>query len=487
MPTIPPSTTTMANRSLARRLVLAVPILALALVLVGATASSAHSGDQSYLYVDVTETSLGGRVELPFGDLEEVLGLDLGGSDQEILAELQANRTAIAAYLEEHLVFGTDGSSWPIIFGQLELFESEEVEESLDYAVIGYSAALDAEVPRTFDVRFDPFLEEIDGRDHLMLIENDWRAGVFDNGNEVLLTFDADRPTQTADLGEASALKNLWSSVELGVQHIETGPDHILFVLVLLLPSVLIWRAGSWNPVDGFGAALWRILKIVTMFTVAHSITFTLAGLELLPLPSPRIVESIIALSIAAAAIHNIRPLAANQEWLISFVFGLFHGMGFASLVSGLDVSRSTQLISLLGRNIGIEIGQAVVVLVLFPALYLLRRLVVYRPLFVGLSVVLALIAFGWAIERSLEVDLGVDGLVDPVFVYPRIFVFVAVFTALAAGLFLQQRGTGALLATAAASTAGDGSTSTNGSHPDPDGPDTDDPTADDAKETVAP
>ncbi len=431
-----------------RRLMVAMPILGLLFVLFGATPSSAHSGDQSYLYVDVTESSLGGKVELPYGDLEEVLGLDLEGSDEEILAELEASQPVIADYLADHMSFGADGATWALTFGGLELFESEEPEDSLDYAVIEYSVDPGQDVPRVFDVTFDPFLDEIDGRDHLMLIQNDWKAGVFDNGFETLLTFDGGNRTQVADLGDASQLNNLWSSIKLGIQHIETGPDHILFVLVLLLPSVLAWGATGWAPVDSFGAALWRILKIVTMFTVAHSITFSLAGLGVLPLPSPRIVESIIALSIAAAALHNIRPLVANREWLISFVFGLFHGMGFASLVSELDVSRGTQMVSLLGRNIGIEIGQAVVVLVLFPALFLLRRLVAYRPLFVGMSIAMSLIAIGWAIERAFEVDLSVDSLVDPIFVYPRIFVFVALFTAVAAALYTQQKNAGRLLPT---------------------------------------
>ena len=428
----------------------ALPVVALLMVMAWAGPSAAHSDQQSYLYLDVTDRSLGGRVEVPWVDLREVLGLELEGDGDALLAELEANRDRIGDYLAANMGFGPDGVAWPISFGDIYLFESDEPEFDLDYAVLDFTVAAEQPVPRVFDVRFEPFLDEVDGRNHLMLIANDWEAGVIDNGFETLLAFDAGNRVQEADLGDTSVLDNLWSSIKLGIQHIETGPDHILFVLVLLLPSVLVWQAGRWLAVDDFGAALWRILKIVTMFTIAHSITFTLAGLEFLPLPSPRIVESIIALSIAAAAIHNIRPLAANQEWLISFVFGLFHGMGFASLVSGLDVSRSTQLISLLGRNIGIEIGQAIVVLVLFPALFLLRRLFVYRPLFIGFSIALAAIAVGWAIERSLEVDLGVDTLVDPVFVYPRIFLLVLVATAATALLFLQQRDQGRLLPTAA-------------------------------------
>ncbi len=444
------------------RLLTLVPALAVLAVLAMAGPSSAHSGEQSYLYLDVTQSSLGGRVEVPFGDLEEVLGIDLDGSREEALATLEANESAIEAYLADHLALGpgADASGdWAVTFGGIELFESEEPEDSLDYAVLEFSVAATDPVPRTFDLRFDPFVDEIDGRDHLLLIANDWEAGVIDNGFDTLLAFDAGNRVQEVDLGDTSVLQNLWSSIKLGINHIETGPDHILFVLVLLLPSVLVWQRGRWLPVDNFGAALWRITKIVTMFTVAHSITFTLAGLGFLPLPGPRIVESIIALSIAAAAIHNLRPLAANREWLISFVFGLFHGMGFASLVSGLDVPRSTQLISLLGRNIGIEIGQVVVVLVLFPALFLLRRLFVYRPLFIVGSILLAIVAVGWAIERSLEVDLGVDSLVDPIFVYPRIFILVLLATLAAGFLYRNQQAAGRLLPTASRADAGDGAT----------------------------
>ncbi|MDH3306420.1 MAG: HupE/UreJ family protein [Acidimicrobiia bacterium] len=121
-------------------------------------------------------------------------------------------------------------------------------------------------------------------------------------------------------------------------------------------------------------------MKIATFFTLAHSITFTLAGMGWLPTPPAKLVEATIAISIAAAALHTLRPLLPNREWTLSFVFGLFHGMGFASLVSDLDVSRSSQLISLLRRNVGIEIGQVVVILLFFPGLFLLRRTPFYQP-----------------------------------------------------------------------------------------------------------
>ena len=421
------------------------------LVLVVATLSTlspagAHSGVQSYLYLDVTSTTVGGRLEAPIRDLNEVFDLGLEGEDEEMLSILAENQGTLTAYLDEHIDVGANGQQWPLVFGDAELFFSDAAEDDDNYVVFPFTAEVSVNpVPRELEVRFDPFVDEISGRDGLLLIGNDWQNGVIDNGSDWLTGFDAETRTQTIDLGDPSWFRNLTSSVKLGVDHIRTGPDHILFVLVLLLPSVLVFTR-RWEPAPSFGSSLWRVLKIVTMFTVAHSITFSLAGLEILPLPSPRIVESIIALSIAAAALHNIRPLAANKEWIISFAFGLFHGMGFASLVSGLDVDRSTQLVSLLGRNIGIEIGQAIVVIVLFPALFFLRRTRYYLPFLTAASIALAIAALGWVIERSLEVELGVSNVIDPIFSFPAVIIWVVAATVISYMLMTREAATGDLL-----------------------------------------
>ncbi len=440
---------------------LAAYVLVAALVIsgpmgLGASPAAAHSGNQTYVYMDVTDTSLSGRIEAPIPDMAVALGLDEVGGNQ---AFVDANQEAIVDYLTEHIVVRIDGQEWPIDIGEVSVFFSDAPELDDNYLVAPFTVTVASDegtVPRAFEMEFDPFVEEIPGRDALLLIANDWRAGVIDNGFDTLTTFGADNRTQTVDLGESSWWKNFVASIELGVNHIRTGPDHVLFVLVLLLPAVLVFNR-KWWPTDGFVASLWRILKIVTMFTIAHSITFTLAGLGLLPLPPSKLVEFIIALSIAAAALHNIRPLFPNKEWLLSFVFGLFHGMGFASLVEGLDVPRSVQLVSLLGRNVGIEIGQAVVVVLLFPLLYLLRRTRIYQPIFVVLSVLMAVISLAWMWERLFETELGINNLIDPIFESFGVLVaVVAVLTVLAAVFQKREGDAGRLLPMMADATDGD-------------------------------
>ncbi len=459
-------TQSVATRNGVRSAIKAVAATLMAMVVILMTTAgpaAAHTGLNTILYVDVSRSAVSGRIEAPIPDLAAVLDIALDDAEdagESVLPELEARQDEIHAYFDEHFTVGADGETWPLAFGDVELFFPEEdaIEESDNYLVIPFeadvTAATGSEVPRQFDIDFDPFVDEMGDRYSEVLIANDWAAGVYDNGWDVLQTLNADTRSTNVDLGEPDWFNNFLSSGKLGLNHIQTGPDHVLFVLVLLLPSVLVFAGSSWAPTAGFLSSLWRVLKIVTMFTIAHSITFTLAGLGVLPLPSSKIVESIIALSIAAAAIHNIRPIFPNREWLLAFAFGLFHGMGFASLVEGLDVSRGTQLVSLFGRNVGIEVGQAIVVLLLFPGLFLLRRTRFYRPFFVVVSILMAIISLAWMIERIGEVDLGVNGILEPIFAWPELLIFAAVFTALTAAAFAFERYNNNLLAVAGESDA---------------------------------
>ena len=122
--------------------------------------------------------------------------------------------------------------------------------------------------------------------------------------------------------------------------------------------------------------------------------------------------------------------------------------MGFATLVEGLDVSRSTQLVSLLGRNIGIEIGQLAVIVVCFPALYFLRRTRFYQPFLKISAAFLSFIAIGWMIERLAEIELGMNNIVDPLVVLPRALIVIAVLTAVAYGIFKREEEAGRLIPT---------------------------------------
>lgn len=200
-----------------------------------------------------------------------------------------------------------------------------------------------------------------------------------------------------------------------GIWHILIGLDHILFLVALILPAVLIRKDGEWEPVDSFRKALYTIVGIVTFFTLAHSVTLSLAALDVIRLPS-RLVESVIAGSIAVAAWANLVPKLRIREAAIAFGFGLFHGFGFASVLSDIGLGREHLVLSLLGFNIGVELGQIVIICALFPVLFLLRRHRIYAWILRYGSLVLIALALLWVVERVFDVNVPIMGFVRSVF-----------------------------------------------------------------------
>ncbi len=188
-----------------------------------------------------------------------------------------------------------------------------------------------------------------------------------------------------------------------GIWHIWIGFDHILFLLTLLLPAVLIYRKAHWRPVKELRPAMIDILKVVTAFTVSHSITLALGILDIVNLP-PRLVESVIAISVLITAVNNLRPIFPGSRWQLAFGFGLIHGFGFASVLGELGLPVEALVSSLAGFNLGVEVGQLAIVILVFPVTALLRHSKFYRHwIFNGGSVAAALLASIWLYERVFD------------------------------------------------------------------------------------
>jgi hypothetical protein len=190
------------------------------------------------------------------------------------------------------------------------------------------------------------------------------------------------------------------------VRHIALGTDHLLFLLSLLLPAVLRRSGGRWEPERALRAAGAGVLRVVTAFTLAHSLTLSLAALGVLRLPS-RLVETAIAASVVLAAANNLWPCVGGRRWLAAFGFGLVHGLGFASVLAGLGLPRTALVASLLAFNLGVELGQLAFVAALWPIVWRLRRWPGYpRVVLAGGSVAIALLASLWLVERGVGVAL---------------------------------------------------------------------------------
>ena len=366
-----------------------------ALALVFATGAQAHKPSDSYLAIDIARDGLTGQWDIALRDLDFALGLDADGNGEITWGEVRARHTDIAAYAAARLVVTADDQPCTLAVGE------QLVDSHTDgaYSVLPLTFTCEAKQPQRLALAYTLFAD-------------------LDPQHRGLLKLTARGATRTAVLGAAPApvvfelgAIDRWSAftdyLREGVWHIWIGIDHILFLLSLLLPSVLLWSAAArWQPVGRARDALWDVLRIVTAFTVAHSITLTLAVLGVISLPS-RLVESVIALSVVIAALNNLRPLVTRRLWTVAFGFGLVHGFGFASVLADLGLPREALALALVGFNLGVEVGQIAIVLVFLPLAFALRRTLFYRRwVMVGGSLVIAARAATWFVERAFAIKL---------------------------------------------------------------------------------
>jgi hypothetical protein len=208
------------------------------------------------------------------------------------------------------------------------------------------------------------------------------------------------------------AVLGLASLFHLGIRHIAEGTDHLLFLLVLLLPAPLLAANHRWSAVATVRASLGHILGIVTAFTLGHSVTLALAAFGLVHVPAHP-VEVLIAVSILVSAVHALRPIFPGREAAIAAFFGLIHGLAFASTLSGHGLGRWERLAGILSFNLGIETMQLAVVAAILPSLLLLSRTRAYPVFRIAGSLVAAVAAAGWIVERLFNLTSFVDPLVN--------------------------------------------------------------------------
>jgi hypothetical protein len=365
-----------------------------ALVLLGLPAW-AHKPSDSYLTL---RAEAGGdiavRWDIALRDLDLLLDLDRDGNAELTWGEVRQRSADIHALAVKRLSLATGGSAcgWDQP-GPLQLDRHSDGS----YAVLTLTARCPA-LTQAVNLRYS-LLFEVDPT-HRGLVQ--WQApGATAVQARV---FAADTAQQSLPLTAASAVDTLRQYLVDGTWHIWIGFDHILFLLSLLLPSVVRRHEGRWQAVEELRPALIDVLRVVTAFTVAHSITLSLAALQVVSLPS-RWVESVIAASVALAALNNLRGSVTHRRWLVAFVFGLVHGFGFASVLADLGLPQGALALALVGFNVGVELGQLAIVAAFLPVAYLLRRTVLYRRgVLLGGSAAIALLATRWFVQRAFNV-----------------------------------------------------------------------------------
>ncbi len=212
--------------------------------------------------------------------------------------------------------------------------------------------------------------------------------------------FSPGQPHQRFSIGRSNRSASFANFMREGVTHILLGFDHVLFLVALLLPSVFRRQDGKWHPEPAARPAAVRTIQIVTAFTVAHSVTLSLAAFGLVEVPS-KVIEPLIALSVFLAALNNLWEILPGRAWTMAFSFGLIHGFGFAGALGGLELGSGATAITLLAFNLGVEAGQLAIVFVLMPILFRVRRSGAYqKAILPGGSILIAALAVYWIVDR---------------------------------------------------------------------------------------
>ena len=384
-----------------------IRLLCLVALLVSHTAAQAHKPSDSYLTLGATTpaTSTSGKVitaawDIALRDLDYVLQLDRDGNGELTWGETRQREADITRLATGALLISADGQACPWA-SNAPMALSKHSDGT--YAVLSLVAQCPPgnSMPKNISASYSLF-SDVDPS-HRGLVQWLGQTSKAAAQSSQALVFSNDSTPQALALGYSGWWQTLSQYIADGVWHIWIGYDHILFLLSLLLPAVLIRRARQWDPAPTLRGSVIEVLKVVTAFTLAHSITLTLAALQVISLPS-RLVESVIAASVVLAALNNLRGTIDKRRWVMAFVFGLIHGFGFASVLADLGLPQGALLLALVGFNVGVELGQLAIVAVFLPLAFWLRATRFYRVgVLTGGSIMVALLASWWLVQRVFD------------------------------------------------------------------------------------
>ncbi|MBK7999241.1 MAG: HupE/UreJ family protein [Verrucomicrobia bacterium] len=357
--------------------------------------AAAHTPSETYLSVQVDGTNLTARWDVALRDLHQGMGLDSTKVPANRSEELQAREEALALDVAAGLEIRADSNLVQLTVTDYTTLPLNDVEYArLIFAGAGVNGRI-----RVVEINAGSVFRVDTNMHGLLRVENAGRVDA--------VAFNQNAPSHAFQLASNEGRLERWMTfIWEGVWHIWIGFDHILFLMALLLPAVLKREKREWRGVDSLKPAFMNVLKIVTAFTVAHSVTLTLAAFDLINLPT-RLVESVIAASVAVAAANNLWPMTQGKSWMMAGGFGLIHGFGFASVLGDLGLESANLAAALVGFNLGVEFGQLVIVGLFLPWAFALRGTALYQTGVVKIgSSLIIVIALLWMAERMFGMSL---------------------------------------------------------------------------------
>jgi hypothetical protein len=379
---------------LLRRLVVLLALAAAAIAAgAGATAASAHPMNTSAVLLDIHSDRVTAEVRLPL----DRLAVALGRTELTAAPAGGTLRSSLQTYTRDRITAtAKDGTAWTVAVapGTVKTFNG------IRYLVEDVTLTPPAGGSVTgFSLGYDVILDTLVTHQAIVTIRSQWKEGTNAANAQTLGVFDWDTHTLTVDAAGGSWWRGMLTTGALGVHHISSGADHLLFLMMLLIPAPLVAVRGRWRRTDDTRRSVGRTVHVVTAFAIGHSITLALAALGVIHAPA-QVVEALIALSILVSAIHALRPLVPGGEPAIALGFGLVHGLAFATLIGDLGLDRGSLVSSLLAFNLGIEVTQLLVLALIMPSLLILSRTPVYGRFRVVVASLGIVLSGAWLLDR---------------------------------------------------------------------------------------
>lgn len=392
-------------------------VLVLSLIGFSGRPAFGHNAPGSTVLLDFHRDGVLAELTLPLEELQVSFKQPLLAETNVLLASYE---TALSSYLVAHIQpESASGKRWTVTVQKLA---TQLEKPPFDLIAQVWMQPPAGESPRQFTFNYSVINHEVMNHNAFVAVRNDWDTAVFSGKPEPLGNILFTITSLKVDRTQGNWWQGFRSVLSVGTHHIAEGTDHLLFLLVLLLPAPLLVQGRRWRGFVGVRNSMVQLLKIVSAFTIGHSVTLLVGALGWLRLPGP-LVETLIAVSIFVSALHAIRPWFAGREMYIAAGFGLIHGLAFAGSIAEYGFSPWYLAATILGFNLGIELMQLVVVAVTIPWLILLARTSYYAPVRVVGAGFGAIASLGWIAERGLAVPNPVGPLVNGLAQHPLVLV----------------------------------------------------------------
>ena len=377
----------------------------------------AHQSPTTIMLLNVSPGKVGMELQIPLSELELAYGNDISKNPE---MEVPRQSRQLQQYLLAHIHPTTaDGKPWKVEVMDMKVEKAVQAASGPPFQEITVHLNLTppaAADTRQFVLNYDVIMHQVVTHSTLVSVRNDWETGNTGDQEKQVGVIRVDTRTSVIypmkiNLGKGSWWTGFESMVSLGMEHIKEGTDHLLFLLVLLLPATLLVNGKRWGGFGGTRYSIVKLVKTTTAFTIGHSLTLLIGSLKLVQLP-PQPVEVLIAVSILISAVHAIRPIFPGREMYVAAGFGLVHGLAFASVLTNLNLSAGPMALSILGFNIGIELMQLFVILLVIPWIILLSSTPAYKTVRVTAALLAGIAASAWIAERITGTENPISSLV---------------------------------------------------------------------------